>query len=59
MNKNKTTIKSFIRTRPLTTVEKIRSYRNELYESYIQAHKKLDIHGFYEEMIKGKKCGHT
>lgn len=53
MNKN-----NFTTTRPLTTVEKIRSYRSSLYQKYLDAHKRLDVSGFYEEMIKGKKCRH-
>ncbi len=48
-----------ITKKSMTSVEKIRAYRIKLYKVYINKHKNLDIHGFYEEMIKGKKCRHA
>lgn len=53
---NKTKINNNLR--PLSAVEKIRAYRDTLYEKYIKTHKKLNARNFYDEMIEGRKCKH-
>lgn len=53
MNNNKTST-----TYPINVVEKIRAYRNKMYDEYMLTHKTLDVHDFYEEIIKNKPCQH-
>ena len=45
-------------TLPMTTAERIDAMREEEYDEYMRRHKKFDVHSYYKEVIRGKKCEH-